>query len=710
MKRRKMMETSQKLEKNPNELIPKKQKQKYNLTFTGFRQKVEQNLDDNQNLINKLTKEILSQGPNVLFDIEKTLMKLDLDRTGYIDFDQFSRLLYEYNVNLIPNEIKTVYACFDPSRSGRLFYKDFLNIIHGDLNDNRLNTVNDLYTELTKNKYPLDIKTVLGYFNLPEEYSEKFKDNFLSHHEFFDKNPGSEVSYDEFVEFFENLGIAFPEDEKFAEFLNGGGVEQKEENDNREFAQEFLDDLDNLRNILISQGSKGVINLLKNIRNADLSNSNEIDLDEFFTVIQNLLKDSNANFPMKEIRNIFDIYDTQDKGIMQYKLFLNDLLKLNEMSPQRKNFLKDVYNHIDYEGKGALDVNEMVNLYKRPDPNLPNPVPDLLESFVLFHNIIRGNRNPLVNLDDFIEFYKNINFLIPVTKNDQLFYDYTGDSWCLNDKTFEERKNLAINKLQGLGKQKNRGMMNKLIGSQKTPYGTIKDKINYNLNEVNPTIRYNINKIEDVIQHLRNNLIQRGVRGLMAVRRTFMLIDENSNHKIEYNEFEKLFHKFRFEISDEELKNLFKYFDKDCSGFIDYKEFLNGVTGNLNNLRKNVLKLAFEKLDKSESGKITVGQMRSEYNPKGNPEVRQGKRNEEEILGDFIDLLEYHFNLLNEQNEEGGDINEIAIDFDEFCDFYKNISVCVEDDRYFEIMILGEWDLKKDGKTPYQRTWNKQDA
>ena len=60
-------------------------------------------------------------------------------------------------------------------------------------------------------------------------------------------------------------------------------------------------------------------------------------------------------------------------------------------------------------------------------------------------------------MDDFIEYYNYVNFLIPETKNDKLFIDYTSDGWRLNDKTFNERKNLADAK-------------EKLIGNNKTPY------------------------------------------------------------------------------------------------------------------------------------------------------------------------------------------------------------------------------------------------
>ncbi len=410
---------------------------------------------------------------------------------------------------------------------------------------------------------------------------------------------------------------------------------------------------------------------------------------------------------MSEIQNIFNVYDLQEKGIMEYKKFLKDLLLTDELSRPRKQLLKDVFNHIDYEGRGALDIKEMTNIYKTPDPNV---LPDLLDAFNLFHNITRGSRNPLVNLDEFTEYYSNINFLIPETKGDKLFNEFTSEGWCLYDKSFDERKNLIKNKVESLGKQKNREMRNKLVGSDKVPYGTIKDKINYNLNEANPTIKYNINKIEDIIIHLRNILSQRGFCSIMSMRRTFLLLDVNNNKKIPFKDFESLFKKYRYDLSDKEIKNLFNYFDDESTGYIYYPEFVNAVLGDLKDCRKNVLKQVFDKLDINESGFITPKIMREEYNPKGNPLVRQGKRSEEEILADFIDLLEYHFNLLNDKNEDGGDINTIKVDFDDFCDFYKNVSVCIEDDKLFEIMLMGEWGLKKDGKNPYQKEWNKQDA
>ena len=711
----------------------KKEKRKYNLTSTGFRQRIEQNLDDNQNLVKKFKEEVHAQGINTVFEMEKTLNKIDVDNSGRIDPDEFSRLCSEQGLNLIPDEIKTLFTCFDPSRTGKIYYQDILNLISDELNDFRENLVNELFNNMKKNNIGnIDLKTMLCSFDKDkkkQEELEEYKDNFISHHDFYGKGK-TDITYDEFFNFFEIISPYYSTNEDFEKFIKNSfnpnyeekTVEKKEETEIEEEIKEptVLESIDKLRNEITKQGDIGVINLLKYFRNVDLAGSNGVDLEEFISVIQKIKKESkkddkeiNANnLSDKEIQNIFKMYDIEDKGIMEYRKFLNDLFKIKLMSESRKAHLRNIYDHLDFEHKQALDINELISLYKKPEQNSENIIlPDLLETFIIFHNIIRGTRNPLVSLDDFLEYYSYINFLIPETKGDKLFIDFTAEGWRLYDKSFDERKNMIINKTAGLGlgKQKNREAMNKIVGSNKAPFGTDREKINYNLNEEEATIKYNVNKIEDIIGHLRYILFQRGPRGIMALKRTFMLLDENSDKKISFAEFEKMFKRYRFNLSQIEINNLFNYFDQDKSGFIDYSEFLKGITGELNNFRKNILRQVFQKLDKDETGFIKVKTLRESYDPKGHPLVRQGKRSEDEILGEFIDILEYHFNLLNEKNEENEDINEIKIDFEEFCEFYKTISVSIEEDKYFEIMVLSEWDIKKDGKPLYQKDWNLQD-
>ena len=716
LRRREVIEDGDKKEEKITE--KKREKSKYNLKSTGFRQRIEQNLDKNSKLFKKLKKEILSQGSNIFFEMIKIIIKLDVDNSGKFDSDELERLFYEININLTPDEIRLVFNCFDPSKIGKIMYDDFLNSIHSSLNEIRANIIDKLYNNFNKNnRGNIEIKTILSAINaekISKEKAEEFKDNFLLHHDFYGKGK-TEISYDEFINIFEILSIDYKEDNEFENFINEYfNINENEKNIDNENIENFkgsegiLEILEILRKDIIKQGPNGVVELLRNFRNGDLSKSNELDIDEFISTMEKIFNNKENNISQEDLRNLFNFYDLKESGVIEYQKFLSDLLKLKSMSKSRKSHLEKLYNHLDFEGKKALNINYLSSLYKEPEEN--NPFPNLIEHFKDFHNIMRGNRNPLVTLNTFISFYNYINFLIPETKNDQLFKDFTSETWLLYDKSFDERKNLKKLKVEALGKQKNRDAMNKLVMSNKTPYGTIKDKINYNLNEKNATMKYNFNKIEDNLNHLRAIMIQRGYTGIMSMRRTFMLIDENSNKNISFDDFNALFKTYRYDVSEEEINNIFNYFDKEGNGYINYNEFIEALCGNLNKFRKNILKQVFEKLDKEEKGYITVGQMRNEYNPKGNPSVRQGKRGEDEILAEFLDVLEYHFNLLIEKNDEEFDVNEIKVDFDEFCKFYKNISLCVEDDKYFEIMVLSEWDIQKEGKSLYQRTWNKAEA
>ena len=332
----------------------KKEKRKYNLKSSGFRQRIEQNLDKNSRIIKKLKKEILTQGSDILFNILKTLIKFDVENNGKIDLDEFSRLCYEYNINLTPDEIKTIFGCFDPSRTGKIFYEDLYNIIHDPLNDSRMVLVDNLYNNLNKNnRGNLEIKTFLS--SLAENNNDnldEFKDKFLLHHDFYTKGK-TEVNYDEFIDFFELLSTDYKEDIDFENYIkntfniitNDGEQKENEKEeitDKNKQTKEFLEYLDTIRNILIKQGPNGVIELLRNLRNVDQSKSNGIDIDEFVSVIDNLFKDNENKFSMDEIQTIFNVYDIQESGVMEYQKFISDLLKLKSMSKYRKNHLETI--------------------------------------------------------------------------------------------------------------------------------------------------------------------------------------------------------------------------------------------------------------------------------------------------------------------------------------------------------------------------------
>ena len=79
--------------------------------------------------------------------------------------------------------------------------------------------------------------------------------------------------------------------------------------------------------------------------------------------------------------------------------------------------------------------------------------------------------------------------------------------------------------------------------------------------------------------------------------------------------------------------------------------------------------------------------IREEFNPNGHPDVINGKRTRHEVLAEFLDNFDYHFNLLR----QGRNQDDEEVTNQEFIDFYRYISLGIEDDNFFNKMITGVW-------------------
>lgn len=67
---------------------------------------------------------------------------------------------------------------------------------------------------------------------------------------------------------------------------------------------------------------------------------------------------------------------------------------------------------------------------------------------------------------------------------------------------------------------------------------------------------------------------------------------------------------FRINLNEKDAERLFKVFDRDGSGRIDYEEFLRGVRGEMNQFRANIAKRAFQIMDKDRSGVLSIDDIR----------------------------------------------------------------------------------------------------
>ena len=235
--------------------------------------------------------------------------------------------------------------------------------------------------------------------------------------------------------------------------------------------------------------------------------------------------------------------------------------------------------------------------------------------------------------------------------------------------------------------------------SQNCPWGTSDGKTSYTTS-ANPKVQ--VMKIgkggSSSMLKFREAIAKRGVRGIMSLRRSFMISDDNNDKTIDKNEFTKMIHDFRIPIEEKDVLALYQEFDSDKSGSISYDEFLRGVIGEMNEFRMGLAKRAYKIMDTDGSGVIDINDLRGRYNAKFHPEVKAGKKTEDEVLAEFLDTFEYHFNLLNDNKSK-----DRTITMDEWVEYYNNISMSIDDDAYFELMMNNAWNL--DGKKVTKKGW-----
>jgi len=144
---------------------------------------------------------------------------------------------------------------------------------------------------------------------------------------------------------------------------------------------------------------------------------------------------------------------------------------------------------------------------------------------------------------------------------------------------------------------------------------------------------------------------------------------------------------------------VYKIFDRDGSGDVSYDEFLRMVRGQMNEGRKAICLKAYALMDKDGSGLLDINDIRQSYNAKKHPDVQAGKKTEDEILSEFLDTFEdHHCDIKGNADCRDGKVTKL-----EFVEYYNNVSMSIDRDDYFELMMNKTWNL--DNSRVTKRGW-----
>ena len=685
--------------------------------------------DPVEQILNQIREKLASRGIEGVCSIARNFRIIDENNTQTIDFNEFKKCCKEFQFGLNDNQIQMAFVSFDRDNTGEIDYDEFLRTIRGEMNDFRRNLVNQVFNKLDINgngeisfdeiqaKYNAkNHPEVLSGKKTEEQVLKEFMDTFQDTYNYLcGTETDNIITLEEFMEYYENVSMTIDNDEYFETMLtNGWNLNQNQEKYNKGWSNKEEEPEVNKKNLaenyqekfgdrrpgqteeeakeenvmtafkkfkkeILSRGSGGLISLNKQFKLFDENNSKTLDYDEF----SRALKEYKISLDNDEILKLFNQFDQNGNGIIEYEEFIKAVRgPLNE---KRKAIVTQAFNKLDIDKSGFIDMNEIKHSYSaknNPDVRQGKKTEEevyteFMETFQANHLLRSGPRSKRITYEEFLDYYNTISMSI---KDDDQFIFLIQNAWKLNPHTYarpgQNRKDLEKNpEEQDVNIYRNRD-----FHSSQVPFGV--DQVE----EKNKTPQ--IDKSLPVVEKLRKVIARRGTRGIMSIRREFMIADDDNSKTIDINEFRKFCHDYRIPLDDNEIKLLFSELDINGNGKIDYEEFLRGVVGEMNERRKKIILQVFKIFDKNQNGVIELDDIRENYNAKFHPEVQSGKKNEEEVLAEFLDTFEYQFSLLNDGKTKDGKIT-----MEEFLEYYNNISMSIKDDEYFEEMIKSVYNL-----------------
>jgi Ca2+-binding EF-hand superfamily protein len=436
----------------------------------------------------------------------------------------------------------------------------------------------------------------------------------------------------------------------------------------------------------------------------DINNTKDLEFYEF----SKSLHEFETELSDEEISNLFSYFDKDNTGVINYLNFINAIH--GPMNQKRILILKEAFKKLDLDKGGQVEIGEIKSQFnakndkdvKSGEKTEEEVYTEFVDTFQMNHDNRVGPRNKRVTLDEFIDYY---NFISMGIEDDNYFISLIQNSWKLNPyyKYNQNGQNDSANNNLNEISYSHGNIKNKKIrvGAAAAPFGT---DMTPNTEDKRP-FYYQIEQNENIekeispIDIFRTAIKKRGIRGIMSMRRAFMIADENDSKTLSLPEFIKFCHDYRMPITGKEINNLFEEFDTNKNGQINYEEFISAFTGDMCERRKRLITILFETFDKNRKGFVDLDDIRNSYNPINHPDVLSGKRTEDEVLAEFLDNLQYHFSLLKSDKEQENN----KINFEGFFEFFNYISAGIEDDEYFENVIKAGFNLED--RRPKKKGW-----
>eukprot|EP00746_Dinoflagellata_sp_MGD_P139512 gnl/MRDRNA2_/MRDRNA2_72957_c0_seq1.p1 gnl/MRDRNA2_/MRDRNA2_72957_c0~~gnl/MRDRNA2_/MRDRNA2_72957_c0_seq1.p1 ORF type:complete len:560 (+),score=109.33 gnl/MRDRNA2_/MRDRNA2_72957_c0_seq1:66-1745(+) len=438
-----------------------------------------------------------------------------------------------------------------------------------------------------------------------------------------------------------------------------------------------------VRNELKSRGADSIAGIRSRFRRADKNGCGNLDFSEFRELMTDQLF---ITLSRENQRDLFNAYDTDGCGEIQYEEFL--LQVRGEMNNRRKRILRWVFDKVDKDKSGVVDMNDVLDSYNadaHPDVQAKRLKPiQQMKKFIRDFDV-GGIPDGKVTLKEFEDYYAALSAGIDT---DQQFEQIMKSSWNMTGKPPDKITSEIISKPRVARSHFTAAAQDAMFVSTLKTQGSaaalkmrsaqgaapqFKEQSSYK-----ETGRHHAEAstnakpdLDDLLSMVRNVLRSRGANNLAGVRSKFRRADKSNTHTLDFSEFRQLLtDELDIELSDEDEHKLFQAYDRNGSGVIEYKEFLAQLCGEMSSYRNGILDQIFDSIDKDKSGVIDV------------KDFVDGKVRRLRAMKNFMKLFDIE------------DVPNLKVSRQEFKDHYAAVSAGVDSDSQFAQIMKSAW-LKK---------------
>ena len=189
------------------------------------------------------------------------------------------------------------------------------------------------------------------------------------------------------------------------------------------------------------------------------------------------------------------------------------------------------------------------------------------------------------------------------------------------------------------------------------------------------------------MERFKANIIQRGTRGIIGLKRQFKILDDSNDGTLEFEDFVKGLNDYKVQIDERDVQTICMVFNVYGGTKIDYVQFLKQVVGDLNEFRAAKVELAWRKFNVENTDYIDWNQIAEGFNASRHPGVKAGYISEDEIQHDFEETFKALHSVYHSFQQDQ------PVAKDEFFEYFRILSTTVPNDKVFDMIMTGVWNI-----------------